>query len=344
MVDHLSVYQVPGEAHAASPAALRRVSARQRMPDALLALQRTAGNAAVNRLMIQRQSLGGGGGLGGNDAQITSSTTTETLTGFATSSADLTPEHKQGLTRIAADLNAQSLVLGGFVTLVGFADRRGDAGENQALGQRRADAVRDHLQQLITDEATKQQVRAYSLGAPREGPGGDAPSLRKVEITITRRSYNLGLPTPTPSLPGLSGAPAPSVPDILRLPPPPIPRPDPRHPQLPDWFWRQLPPRPPEPLVISQVSRWFNETLHTRDLARVAASVVGAFGFNQAQVRRLLEDAFQNGGESAVKELLNAMIRGAAGPPSSPPSSPYGPPGEPTPFPTPQLKLPPIRF
>jgi outer membrane protein OmpA-like peptidoglycan-associated protein len=193
-VGHLSAYLGPGEAHAASPAESRRVSNSQRMPDALLALQRTAGNAAVNRLMIQRQSLGGGGGLRGGGAQLTSSTTTETLTGFATSSADLTPAHQEALARIAADLNAQPLVFGGFVTLVGFADRRGDPGENQALGQHRADAVRDHLQQLVTDEATKQQIRAYSLGAPREGPGGDVPSLRKVEITITRRSYNLPLP------------------------------------------------------------------------------------------------------------------------------------------------------
>jgi hypothetical protein len=243
-------------------------------------------------------------------------------------------------------LNAQPLVFGGFVTLVGFADRRGDVGEKQALGQRRADAVRDYLQQLVTDEATKEQIRAYSLGAPREGPAGDVPSLRKVEITITRRSYNLGLPTltpslptPTPSLPGPSSTPSLSVPDILRLPPPPIPSPE-----LPDWFWHQLPPRPPDPSVFSQISRWLNETLHTRDLSRVAASVAGALGLNRAQVRRLLGDAFQSGGEAAVKELLNAMIRGAAGSPSSPPSSPYGPPVEPIPFPTPQLQLPEIPF
>jgi outer membrane protein OmpA-like peptidoglycan-associated protein len=317
------------------------------MADGLLALQRTAGNASVNRLVIQRQPLGGGTGFGAGSAggaPITSATTIETLSGFATGSAILLPAHQETLNRIAAELNAQPLLSGGFVTLVGFADRRGDAGENQALGQRRAEAVRDYLQRLVTDETSRQQIRAYSLGAPAEGPDGDVPSLRKVEISITRRTYHLGLPTPTPSLPGPSDRPPLSVPDLLRPPPSAVPTPDPRHPQLPDWFWRELPPRPPDPSVISQISRWLNQTLRTRDLAQVAASVAGAFGFNRAQVRRLLEQAFQNGGEAAVKELLNAMIRGAAGPPSRPPSSPYGPPIEPIPFPTPQLQLPPIRF
>lgn len=319
-------------------------------PDRLLALQRSAGNASVSRLMVQRQSLDGDLSLSGagpaaeTGAGITSSTTTETLTGFATGSADLTPAHQETLARIADDLNAHPLIFGGYLTLVGFADRRGEAGENQALGQRRADSVRDYLRQLVTDETTRQEIRAYSLGEPTTGPESDDPGLRKVEITITRRSYRLGLPTPTPTLPGSSGAPSISLPDLLRLPPPRIPEPDPRHPQLPDWFWRELPPRPAEPSVISQISRWLNETLHTRDLARVAASVAGALGFDEAQIRRMLDDAFQSGGEAAVKELLNQMIRGAAGAPSSPPSSPYGPAGEPIPFPSPQLQTPSIPF
>ncbi|HVQ95794.1 MAG TPA: OmpA family protein [Mycobacteriales bacterium] len=340
---HLAGYQSPGETHAA-PAAAPRQRRGRHGPEAVLALQRAAGNASVNRLMVQRQSIGAGGGPGGGGGHFTSSASTETLTGFATGSAELTPEHQQVLDRIAADLNAQPLTFGGYLTLTGSADRRGDPGENQALGQRRADAVRDYLLGLVTDATTRQEIRAYSLGAPAAGPVADDPSMRKVEITITRRGYDLGLPDLTLRPPGEPAAPAPAGPDIFHLPPGSIPVPDPGHPQLPDWFWRELPPRPVEPSVISQISRWLNETLHTRDLARVAASIAGAFGFDRAQVQRLLDDAFQNGGETAVKELLNQMIRGAAGPPSGRPSSPYGPPVEPIPFPSPQLQLPPIRF
>lgn len=350
---HLFADHGQGGSRAASPASLRprpsvqRTSVAQRTPVALLALQRSAGNAATSQVIVQRQPGGG--------AHLTSSTRDETLTAFATSSAELTAAHQEALTRIAAELNAQPLVLGGFVTLVGSADRRGKAGENQALGQRRADAARVYLQALVTDESTAQQIRAYSLGAPTEGPVGDVPSLRKVEITITRRSYDLGLPDgvlsepstsgPSPAAkPSSFGGPSRSVPDLLRLPPSVVATADQRQSHLPDWFWRQLPARPPEPSAISQVSRFLNETLRTRDLARVGGAVAGAFGFNRAQVQRLLDDAFQDGGESAVKELLNTMIRGVAGSPSGRPSSPYGPPVEPIPFPSPQLQLPPIRF
>lgn len=321
------------------------------MPDTLLALQRSAGNASVCRLMVQRQSLTDGGivGLGNSTvdaggAGMTSSTVTETLTGFATGSAELTPAHQEALTRIAEDLNAHPLIFGGFVTLVGFADRRGPADENRALGQRRADAVRDYLQQLVTDDTTRQEIRAYSLGEPAHGPETDDPSLRKVEITVTRRGYRLGLPAPAPAPSGAPDMRSASLPDLLRLPPPRLPEPDPRHPQLPDWFWRELPPRPPEPSVISQISRWLNESLRTDDLAQIAAGVAGVFGFDETRVRRLLRDAFRRGGEAAVKELLNQMIRSIVGPPSNPPSSPYGPAAEPIPFPSPQLSLPPIPF
>jgi OmpA family len=92
-------------------------------------------------------------------------------------------------------------MFGSYVTLVGFADRRGDAGENHALGQRRADAVRDYLRSLVTSVDTKREIRAYSLGAPTEGPVVDDPLLRKVEIRTTRRGYQLGLRIPTPTAP-----------------------------------------------------------------------------------------------------------------------------------------------
>jgi outer membrane protein OmpA-like peptidoglycan-associated protein len=331
----LSGCQAPDNRHGSQQPAPARAAAGRRAQDAILALQRTAGNGSVNRLMVQRQTLGGGAPgdrPGGGGAGFTSSTSTETLTGFGTSSADLTPEHQATLDRLAGDLNAQPLVFGGFVTLVGFADRRGDEGENQALGQRRAYSVRDYLQGLVTDDETRQQIRAYSLGAPREGAVADDPSLRKVEITITRRSYDLGLPGLTP--PGLT-PPGSGTPDIWHLPPGQIPTPDSGHPQLPDWFWRQLPPRPADPSFISQLSRWLNETLRTSDLARIGASIAGGFGFNQAQVRRMLEDAFQSGGESAVKELLNSIIRAAAGPPTRAAVQPVRAAGQPDPVPEP---------
>jgi outer membrane protein OmpA-like peptidoglycan-associated protein len=270
-----------------------------------------------------------------------------TLSGFATGSAELTPEHQAALAGLAADVNTHPLILGGFITLTGYADRRGNDADNQALGQRRADAVRDYLQSLVTDDQTRQAIRAYSLGAPADGPAGDQPALRKVELSITRRTYNVDLGVhPTPPV---TGTPPVSVTDLLQplpytaLPPEqhlPGPRREETH--LPDWFWHELPPRPPEPSLLNQVSRWLNQTLHTHEIAGVAADVAHAFGFDRARVQHMLDEAFQSGGEAALKALLRQAIEAAAGPPSSAPASPTGPNVNPIPFPTPQAQTPEI--
>ncbi len=263
----------------------------------------------------------------------TSSSTDEALTGFATGSAELTAEHRAVLARIAADLNTSPLILGGFVTLTGFADRRGDEAANRELGQLRAEAARDYLCQLVADEETRQQIRAYSLGEPADGPEGDIPSLRKVEITITRRSYDVGLGT-RPTAPESADAHM-SAAEILRLP---LPHEDPTHWQPPEWFWRELPQRPADPPFITQLSRWLNRSLHTTDLARLGADMAHAFGLNRDQVRHMLNEAFEHGGEALVRALLNEAIQRVAGSPSSPPDSPTGPAVTPRPFPTPQVR------
>ncbi|WP_406192055.1 DUF4157 domain-containing protein [Kitasatospora sp. NBC_01560] len=281
----------------------------------------------------------GAGGPG-----FTSSAATKAVTGFATGSAELTSEHRATLDRLAADINAKPLALGGYVTLVGFADRRGEVGENHALGQRRADAVRDYLRRMVTEEDTKREIRSHSLGAPTDGPVVDDPMLRKVEITITRRDYRLGPPAPAPTLPPVGGSRSGGVPDVLKpLPVPMPPAPDPRHPRLPDWFWHDLPARPANPSPTEQISRWLNRSLRTEDLVHVATAVAGALGLDRTKVRKMLEDAFQSGGESAVKGLLKAMVQAAAGELTRPQPGPT--PGPPDPLPTPPVQqAPPVPF
>jgi outer membrane protein OmpA-like peptidoglycan-associated protein len=260
---------------------------------------------------------------------ISSASTDSSLTGFATGSAVLTAEHQTILAGIAADLNANPLIFGSYVTLTGYADRRGDPAANQELGQRRADAVRAYLLQLLTDDETRQQIRAYSLGAPTDGPAGDVPALRKVEIEITRRTYNANLgPSLTP--PG-AGTPAQSTPELdLNLPAGyGISPPNPNQPSLPDWFWQELPKHPADPPFVTQLSHWLNQTLQTHDLARIGGQIAGHFHMDSAQVTRMLDDAFQKAGEEGVKATLRAVIQGIAGPPAHAPDSPTGPPGTP---------------
>lgn len=271
---------------------------------------------------------------------VTTASTDDSLTAFATGSADLTDEHRTVLARIADDLNAHPLHFGGFVTLTGSADRRGDAAANQELGRRRAEAVRDCLQQLITDDDTRQAIRAYSLGAPGDGPVTDDPSLRKVDIRITRRDPVIDVgPHATPQLPTPS-TPDTTLPGLLNLPPQPIPQPDPAHPAFPDWFWRELPKRPADPSFVTQASDWLNELIDSHAIARIGGGIAGAFGLDRAKVTKALDDAFRSAGEAAVKEMIRQLIQHVAGPPGAAPSSPTGPAVNPVPFPSPQAQTP----
>lgn len=300
--------------------------------------QPTAANSQSGGLQLPT------GGLSQHaNSNVSSTSTDSALTGFATGSAVLTSEHQAILAGIAADLNENPLTFGGYVTLTGYADRRGDAAANQELGQQRADAVRAYLLQLLTDDETKQQIHAYSMGAPTDGPPGDVPALRKVEVEITRRTYNVHLG------PGLTppGVPTPSTSDgrppvDLRLPPgygqPPQ---DPNQINLPDWFWKDLPKRPADPPFATQLSRWLNQSLHTHDLARIGGEIAGHLGMDSGRVTHMLDDAFQKGGEAGVKAVLKAVIEGVAGPPAHAPDNPTGPAVNPVPTPQ-QVQTPPI--
>lgn len=268
---------------------------------------------------------------------LKSQSTAEALTGFETGLADLLPEHMEILDGIAADLNAHPLN-GGYVTLSGGADRRGDPAKNKALAQQRADVVRGYLQQRVNDEETRKEIRAYSLGAPDDGPQGDQPDLRRVDIAITRRTLDLPKPHPTDPLPQ-GQLPSWELDPKFKLP---LPKPepdDPRHPKWPDWFWTPLPARPPQPGFLHELSAWLNQTLGTHDLARIGGRIAGAFGFDAADVTRTLDEAFQSGGEDAVKSLLEKLFRKLNTPSPQQPGRP-----DPTPFPDPDGKTPEIKF
>jgi outer membrane protein OmpA-like peptidoglycan-associated protein len=261
-----------------------------------------------------------------------STTTTDVLQGFGTDSVELTSDHEAILQRVAADLNAQPLRFGGFVTVVGSADRRGIDEYNRDLGQRRADAVHARLRDLVTDDATRSEIRAYSLGEPQEGPLGDVPEFRKVTITITRRSYDIRPLAPAPG-PTLQIPP----PVDINLPPqlqfrPTFPQP---RPALPAWFWRPLRAAPVPAPFLNQLSRWITGRIGRGDIAQIAAELAGGLGFDKETVQRSLDEAMVSGGEEGLKALLRAMIEALAGPPTSRPERPFGPV-------TPELPRPPV--
>jgi outer membrane protein OmpA-like peptidoglycan-associated protein len=261
---------------------------------------------------------------------VTRSAETQAMPGFDTGSADLSPVQRARLMMLAADLNTHPLTAGDYATIVGSADRRGRAGENRELAQRRADAAREFLSRFLIDDDTLAAIRAYSQGAPTEGPVVDDPSLRSIDVTITRRTMRLPAPTPTPQL--RTDEPPVHVPDgrtwIL---PDPVPKPT-----LPDWFWHELRARRPEPSTITQLSTWLNGALNTKDFTGLAADIAHVFGLDRGKVRDTLNAAAQTGIEAAVKALLQMVIDAGVGALKG-----QAPPG-PTPGP-PQIPSPPVK-
>lgn len=247
---------------------------------------------------------------------------------FDTGSAELGPVQKAMLMVLAADLNAHPL-LGGYVTIVGSADRRGQLGENQALGQRRADAAREFLSRFLIDEDTKAAIHAYSLGAPTEGPIVDDPSLRRVEVTVTRRAVSVPLPMPTPDLP--TNVPPPPVPAVLRgKVTPELPPDRPKTTLGPD-FWQLPPDRKPDPSAISQLSTWLARALDKQHFVELAGDIAKVTGLNRDKVRVQVGALFETGAEAAVKAALKALVDAAVntlktpappGPTPGPPQTP----------------------
>jgi outer membrane protein OmpA-like peptidoglycan-associated protein len=247
------------------------------------------------------------------------------LRGFATDSDALTPEHEQVLARIAAELSAGGLGLGGFVTVVGHADSRGGETHNIGLGQRRASRVQERLAALVGDPQVAHEIRAYSSGTIGNVLPGDVPDYRQVTVTITRRTL-------APTLPPLSTTPRP-VPTPRTeeqqrpvVPPHPSTGPvGPRRSRLPPGFWNLPPPRPPSPDLIHQLSVAITGALGRAEIARLGAAIARALGLNEQQVRRDLDDALVAAGEEGLKEILRQLIQLPAGSPTDAPTSPYGP-------------------
>lgn len=140
-----------------------------------------------------------------------------TLDGFAFGSDDLTANHQQQLAGLATRL-ARLLdeMPGGRVQAVGHTDLAGEDVDNEDLGQRRADAVRDELVSLGLDASN---INTHSLGesVPAVETPGREPRNRRVEVYF---SPNSGLDLGGLLTEGLTRPPP--LNELPATPPPPI--------------------------------------------------------------------------------------------------------------------------
>ncbi|GAB2972315.1 OmpA family protein [Saccharothrix stipae] len=106
---------------------------------------------------------------------------------FDTSSAELRPDARSALARIAVDIRTREY-LG--IEVRGHTDSRADEQNSNALGQRRADAVAELLSREGLSDVVPKSFGESQLKCPDEFPGGveDPVALqcnRRVEIVVT---------------------------------------------------------------------------------------------------------------------------------------------------------------
>ncbi|MFO0604433.1 MAG: OmpA family protein [Polyangiales bacterium] len=104
---------------------------------------------------------------------------------FPTGSAEISPETRAVLERLAACIRNGDVRE---VSVVGSADPRGAATDNQSLGQRRADAIREVL---VANGCAPSVVRAYSVGETYTSGSPDTYALeRRVSVRTRERAMN----------------------------------------------------------------------------------------------------------------------------------------------------------
>ena len=127
---------------------------------------------------------------------------------FASDSADLAPGAQAQLQTVATQLNQHPD--GGTLTIVGHTDDIQDDAYNQALSEKRANAVKTRLEQLTSLDKWKTSVSGKGESQPKIKDTTDQARAanRRVEITLTPTGGTTPKNTPTPT--SSSTAPAPS--------------------------------------------------------------------------------------------------------------------------------------
>jgi len=104
---------------------------------------------------------------------------------FVTGSAEVSPETRAVLERLATCIRGGDVRE---VSVVGSADPRGPAMDNQSLGQQRADAIRAVL---VANGCAPSVVRAYSVGESYTSGSPDTYALeRRVSVRTRERAIN----------------------------------------------------------------------------------------------------------------------------------------------------------
>lgn len=104
-----------------------------------------------------------------------------TVSGFGVGSADLTEQMRDDLAPVADMIDSYGDTETP-VRITGHTDPSGNAQINQELSERRAQAVADHLDEVLGEEAPEMEVEGVGSEQPREG---GAAAQRRAEVAYT---------------------------------------------------------------------------------------------------------------------------------------------------------------
>jgi outer membrane protein OmpA-like peptidoglycan-associated protein len=252
-----------------------------------------------------------------------------TLDAFDTKQAELKPRHLGVVDDVVKDLERDPL-MGGFITVVGYADAIGPEPDNKVLGQQRADAVRAAL---VDKGVSAADVRAYSLGeevmavdTPRP-----EPKNRRVEIVVRRRQLRFGMAPTGPSQTLGRRGPVGTEGQLPKRDPilPPAKGEKEQANERQKEFERQMrriayeagaPKDAPFDELVKHLARQAN-----KDFAGKLADAAASVGVDRKWAKEKIDQGIAKGVEAGLKEALSSILEAIAGPPTERPSSETGP-------------------
>jgi outer membrane protein OmpA-like peptidoglycan-associated protein len=255
-----------------------------------------------------------------------------TLDGFDTKKAELTERHMGIVDTVVKDL-ARDPLMGGFITVIGYADAVGTDPDNKVLGQQRADAVRATL---VDKGVSPNDVRAYSLGEeiPAVETSKAEAKNRRVVIVVRRRRMRFGLtPTaPSPTIGGprkQEGVEAKQTGQEQRVTVPEKSEAE-KAVERRKEFERRISELAEDKgatkgTLFDEAVKYLSEK-GGPDLANEVADIAQRMGFDRKKAREIVEKGIEKGLEAGLKEALKALLTAIAGTPSERPASETGPP------------------
>jgi outer membrane protein OmpA-like peptidoglycan-associated protein len=217
---------------------------------------------------------------------------------FNWNEASLTPRLMQMVRFLAEHVRAswKSMQPIGFIRLIGHTDNTGKEQYNVDLGDRRARAVKEALENILKEDILQKRIRIAILLEPSPGITKPIADNRTKEGRALNRRVEVFIAPPTPEAP--PEPPPPQPPKPPKPPPPPVIQ------TTPEPYWKPIPPGGKG----RSFKQWFNERLSKVPKFLRDKIWEAIFGKDVSALSILLDQAGFSGAEKkAVLESIDQL-------------------------------------